>query len=131
MNNISLDTAVLPYRNDLRLLVIHVRSTNPRTSKFEFDATNATFTLDVRQLPNDGNAQTVFNEGDGQLVVKIDLIEGTDGYEMLPAATVDDMRTVVAPVGAIVSMTAELRIRRWWQANSDYIFTSSVVRVGP
>ena len=131
MNNISLDTNVLPYRDNLRLLVIHVRSTNPRTSKFEFDRPNASFKLDVRSLANDRNAPTIFDEEEGLAIASIDLLKGTGGYEMLPAATVDDMRTVVLPVGTLVSMTAELRIRRWWQAEGDFISTSSVVRIEP
>jgi hypothetical protein len=43
----------------------------------------------------------------------------------------DDMRTLVLPVGIVVSMTAELRIRSWWQRESDFISTSSVVRIEP
>ena len=130
MNNIALDTEVLPYQDDLRLLVVHVRSTNPRASKFEFDERNATFKLDIRQLPGDRAARTIFDEDEGQSIATIDLLKGTGGYEMLPGATMDDMRTVVLPVGTTISMTAELRIRRWWQRESDFISTSSVVRIG-
>lgn len=129
MNNISLDTEVLPYRDNLRLLVIHVRSTNPRTSKFEFDEQNATFKLDIRQIPGDRDARTIFDEEGGQSIASIDLLQGTGGYEMLPGAAMDDMRTMVLPVGTTVSMTAELRIRRWWQREGDFISTSSVVLI--
>ncbi|MFM0752609.1 hypothetical protein [Paraburkholderia strydomiana] len=129
MNNIALDTEVLPYQDDLRLLVIHVRSVNPRTSKFEFNEHNATFKLDIRQLPSDRAARTIFDEEEGQLFASIDLLKGTGGYEMLPGGTMDDMRTVILPVGTTVSMTAELRIRRWCQRESDFISTSSVVRI--
>jgi hypothetical protein len=132
MCNISLDTEVLLYRDDLRLLVIHVRSTNPRTSKFEFDKPNSSFKLDVRLLAIDHNAPTIFDEEDGQTIARIDFLESIDGgYEMLPAATMDDMRTFVLPVNTIVSMTAELRIRRWWQTDDDLVSTSSVVRIAP
>ncbi|CAJ0802377.1 hypothetical protein [Ralstonia holmesii] len=129
MNNISLDTKVLPYRDDLRLLVIHVRSTNPRATKFEFDETNATFKLAIRLLPIGNSAQTVLDEEFGQVIASIDLMRGSGGYELLPGATLDDMRSVVLPLGAIASLTAELKIKRWWQAEADFISTSSVVRI--
>ncbi|BCZ84762.1 hypothetical protein PTKU64_84370 [Paraburkholderia terrae] len=61
----------------------------------------------------------------------VDLLKGSGGYEMLPGATMDDMRTIVLPLGTIVSMTAELKILRWWQKEEDFVSTSSVVRVEP
>ncbi|MGF6604540.1 hypothetical protein P3T23_009296 [Paraburkholderia sp. GAS448] len=37
-NNLTLETQVLPYHDDLRLLVIHARSRNPRNVTFELSS---------------------------------------------------------------------------------------------
>jgi hypothetical protein len=131
MNNISLETEVLPYRGNLCLLVIHVRSTNPRATKFEFDDKNATYTLDIRTLADDRTDRTVFAEEAGQHVVSVDLLEGSEGFEMLPSATVDDMRSIVLPRGTIASVTAELRIKRKWRMGDDFISASAIIRIEP
>ncbi|SED35176.1 hypothetical protein SAMN02787142_3020 [Burkholderia sp. WP9] len=36
-DNITLETQVLPYHDDLRLLVAHAKSKNPRNATFELD----------------------------------------------------------------------------------------------
>ncbi|SAL07559.1 hypothetical protein AWB81_08158 [Caballeronia arationis] len=107
MNNISLDTRVLPYRDNLCLLVIHVHSTNPRASKFEFDEKNATFRLDIRLIPDGRDVRTLFEEEEGEHVESVDLIKGSGGYEMLPSASMDDMRSrSVVPIDTSPSGSA-------------------------
>ena len=60
-DNIPLETQVLPYQDDLRLLVVHVKSKSPRNASFELDSTrHDSYQLRVRKLATDAKAGTVF-----------------------------------------------------------------------
>ena len=137
-NNIALDTKVLPYRDDLRLLVVHVRSKNP--SSFEFalkSKAGDSFELRFRRIAMDKKETTVIDEDEGELIAKVDLMKNTGGeYQLLPGAEMDDMRTLVVPANAIISMTAEMQIHngssRWrGKPDADFVSASAVVRVEP
>ncbi|MCO5400750.1 hypothetical protein [Ralstonia soli] len=137
-NNITLDTKVLPYRDNLRLLVVHVRSKNPRGYEFELNSkAGDSFELRFRRIAMDRKERAVVDEDEGELIAKVDLMEKTGGeYLLLPSAEMDDMRTLVVPVGAIISMTAEMQIHngssRWrGKPDTDFISASTVVRVEP
>ena len=94
-DNITLETQVLPYHDDLRLLVIHARSKNPRNATFELDSKlHDSYQLRVRKLADYAKAGTVFREDEGNLIVSVDLLKlAGDGYEFLPNAEMDDMQT--------------------------------------
>ncbi|MFL9961344.1 hypothetical protein PQR02_09570 [Paraburkholderia sediminicola] len=111
-DNITLETQVLPYHDDLRLLVVHVKSKNPRNATFELDSTqHDSYQLRVRKLATDAKAGTVFHEDEGDLIASIDLLKlAGDNYEFLPSAEMDDMQTIVLPVGSTVQVIAEMKI---------------------
>ncbi|WP_211453784.1 hypothetical protein [Collimonas antrihumi] len=116
MVNLSMTTKVLPYKDDLRLLVVHVNSKNPRNSTIEFiQSEHDSYDLTVRKLP-DVKSGKALDIDKGELIAKIDLMPSDSlSYIFLPNAEFDDMATVVLPVGSVVSLSALL-------AKKDYDF---------
>jgi len=137
--NIASETQVLPYHDDLWLLVIHVRTKNPRPTKFELTTENHdSYMLRVSRLPDDGKMKVVYSEDTGDDWVKpIDLLARAGGdYEFLPGAEMDDMQSIVVPAGATIALTAaierDLGARdKQGKPDKDFIGASAVVHVGP
>ena len=137
-NNITLETQVLPYHDNLRLLVIHAKSKNPRNTTFEMNSKHDSSQLRVRKLVADAKAGTVFHEDEGELVASADLLKlAGDSYEFLPNAEMDDMQAVVLPVGSTVSVIAEMKIytgtrnKHGSEPDIDENATSTVVHIAP
>ncbi len=137
VNNITLETKVLPYHDKLRLLVIHVKSKNPRNVEFTLKSKlGDTFELRIRKIATDVNENTVIGEDDGSLIQKIDLMKSAEGeYQLLPSAETDDMRTIVVPVNTTVSLTAEMNIHngdiKQGKPDTDFNSASTIVRIEP
>lgn len=136
--NMALNTEVLPYRDDLRLLVVHVKTKNPRSVEFELNRKlNDSFVLRLRKVPADAKAGSVIGEDEGQILAKSDLMRGTGGeYVYLPGAEMDDMRVIVLPAHTTVSLMAEMQIHNGTtdehgKPDSDFVSISKVVRVEP
>ena len=139
-NNVTLETKVLPYHDDLRLLVVHVISKNPRSSKFTLDVKHGDiFKLRIQKIPMDSKAGTVIseNEDEANLIETIDLLGNDSGeYELLPNAELDDMNSIVLPVHTMVQVTAEMEIPNGdidkdGKPDTDYISRSTAVRIEP
>lgn len=137
-NNITLETQVLPYHDDLRLLVVHVKSKNPRSATFELDASKKdSYELRVRKLAADAKAGTVFHEDEGDLIASADLLKLAGGdYEFLPGAEMDDMQTIVLPASSTVSVIAEMKIHtgtrdKNGEPDVDENATSAIVHIEP
>ncbi|WP_061534213.1 hypothetical protein [Collimonas arenae] len=127
MVNLSMTTEVLPYKDDLRLLVVHVKSKNPRNSTIEFiQNEHDSYDLTVRKLP-EVKAGKEMDIDKGELIAKIDFMP-TDAlsYMFLPNAEFDDMATVVLPVGSVVSLSAVLA-----KKDSDFVPVNQVVEIKP
>lgn len=79
---------MLPNHVELRLLVVHVTSKNPRSATLELDAGKKdSYQLRVHKLSADAKIRTVFHEDEGDLIAMIDLLKLTSGgYEFLPSA---------------------------------------------
>jgi hypothetical protein len=108
--NVSIETQVLPYSDDTRLLVVHVKSKNPRNATFElFSKDHDSFLLRVRKIDPRSKVGTVFPEDKGNLIATVDLLAHAGGdYQFVPGAEMDDMQAIVVPVGTTVSLTAEM-----------------------
>ncbi|WP_074772187.1 hypothetical protein [Paraburkholderia fungorum] len=137
-DNITLETQILPYRGDLRLLVVHAKSKNPRNTTFELNsALGDTYQLRIRKLTPDAKAGTVFHEDEGDLIASVDLLKlAGDSYEFLPNAEMDDMQTIVLPVDSTVQVITEMKIHtgttdKNGQPDIDENSTSAVVHIGP
>ncbi|MFM0062923.1 hypothetical protein [Paraburkholderia aspalathi] len=135
-NNITLKTEVLPYHDDLRLLVIHVQSKNPRPNKFELQSTqHDSFELRVRRLAADAAVGKVFHEDEGDMIAHADLLQLAGGvYEFLPQAEMDDMQAVVVKANTWVSVIADMKIHTGTrdvhgQPDIDENATSAVVYI--
>ena len=134
ISNITIQAQVLPYRDNLRLVVVHVKTKNPRPVAFEINHKNGIFVLHVKKIASNLPANTVIDEDDGALVKDVDLIPGDrDGsYKWLPSAEYDDMQAIVVETGTILSLSAEMqRGRSPTDPDNDFISASTIVRVEP
>ncbi|MCA8277650.1 hypothetical protein LGN17_34770 [Burkholderia sp. AU30280] len=138
-SNLSIETQVLPYRDDLRLLVVHVKSKNPRSVAFRLIKKDGdSFVLHVQRVSDDAKANAIVTPGKQDAVVPdIDLLADTGGeYEFAPNAEMDDMRTIVLKVGSTVALTADMEANNGaldahGKPDTDFVSASTVVHVGP
>ncbi len=107
MVNLEVATDVLPYGKDTRLLVVHVKSKNPRPIELDVDKSNGSFTLTVRSVPDGLKPNSTITTDDGNLLATRDLMPD-DGYLFLPDAEFDDVVGVIVPTGATVAISARL-----------------------
>jgi hypothetical protein len=131
MNNIAIETNVLPYHDNLRLLVVHVKSKNPRNYEFILNSKQGdTFELRVRKIAMNAKENTVIAEDKEDLIQKVDLMKGTGGeYQFLPGAETDDMNSIVLPLNTTVSLTAKMN--KNGEPDIDFMSTSTIVRIEP
>lgn len=137
-NNITLETKVLPYHDNLRLLVIHVKSKNPRNYEFDLDSDDGdSYELRIRKVAMDAKLETIIGEDQGELIQKVDFLKESGGaYEFLSGSEMDDMRSIVLPVNTMVQLTAEMQIHTGTtgekgKPDTDFVSASQVVRVEP
>lgn len=138
-SNLSLETQVLPYRDDLRLLVLHVKSKNPRSVAFHLVKKDGdSFVLRVQRVSDDAKANTIIATDKRDAVIpNIDLLADTGGeYEFASNAEMDDMRTIVLKVGSTVVLTADMEahngtLGKHGKPDTDFVSASTVVHVGP
>jgi hypothetical protein len=138
-NNLSLETSVLPYHGDLCLLVVHVKSKNPRSIEFDLVKKDGdSFGLRIHKVADDAKENTVIDADTGGAVVPdIDLLAKTGGeYDFAPNAEMDDMRTIAVKCGTTVALTADMEVANGTldehgKPDTDFISTSAVVHVAP
>jgi hypothetical protein len=138
-NNLTLDTQVLPYHGDLRLLVVHVKSKNPRSVEFDLVKKDGdSFVLRVQRMSDDAQADTILEPDRRNVIVPdIDLMARTGGeYDFAPNAEMDDMRTIVLKVGSTVVLTADMEtnngtLDEHGKPDHDFISASAVVHIAP
>lgn len=137
-SNVTIETQVLPYRDDLRLLVVHVKAKNPRTATFELESRlHDSYALRVRKIADAAKVGAVFYEDTGDVLADIDLLAHVGGdYEFVPGAEMDDMETIVLPVGTTVSLKADMQMHngtldKRGNPDTDTNGASAVVRIAP
>ncbi|MCP1120505.1 hypothetical protein [Robbsia andropogonis] len=128
--NLSVDASVMPYRDNLRMIVVHVHAKNPRPVALELRSKDHdSYSLKIRQIDTGGKAGDVIEEGTGKIVATADLLKTAGGdYEFLPGADMDDMPAFILPLGSTVEITATVT-RREGGIDEDSNATSTVVRV--
>ncbi|MCA8094431.1 hypothetical protein LGM65_26755 [Burkholderia anthina] len=128
--NLTIDASVLPYRDDLRIVVVHVHAKNPRPVTFQLSSkAGDTYELRVRQVTPDKGANAVIDEDSGTILATADLMTGTGGlYEFLPGAEMDDMRMFILPAGTTVAITAAVTQHKS-RPDEDTNAVSTVVHV--
>lgn len=136
--NVAIETQVLPYSDNMRLLVVHVKSKNFRNTTFElFSKEHDSFVLRGRKLATDEKAGTVFPEDQGDILATVDILARQGGdYEFVPGAEMDDMQAIVVPVGTTVSLTADMEMHtgtldEHGKPDTDTNGASAVVHIGP
>lgn len=138
-NNLALETQVLPYHDDLRLLVVHVKSKNPRNVTFNLRKKDGdSFVLRVQRIEDDAKVNTIIDPDERNVVVPdMDLMANTGGeYEFAPNAEMDDMRTIVLKVGSTLVLTADMEthngtLDEHGKPDTDFVSTSTVVHIAP
>ncbi len=126
----NLDANILSYRDNLRLVVVHVHTKNPRPVKFRlYRKAGDAYELRLRQVDPRKAANDVIDEDTGTVLAKADLMVGTGNlYEFLPGAEMDDMRVFVLPAGTTVAITAEVTQHKG-KPGEDSNSISTVVRL--
>jgi hypothetical protein len=133
VDNISIQTEVLPYHDDLRLLVVHVKSKNPRLARLEFSKSEGTFDVAVRKIPLNLKEKDKIDDETGEQIAKIDLVP-PDGYELLPNSEFDDIATVVVHHGDMLYVTADMEIENGTltkdnKPDHDFVSASTIVHI--
>ncbi|KVD91333.1 hypothetical protein WS63_11470 [Burkholderia stagnalis] len=126
--NLSVSTEVIPYHDDLALLVVHVRSKNPRSSEVDVEPPDGKFRLTIRELPKAKQKGSIIDPDDPAdahaFTKTIDLLP-KDGYVFAPGADFEDATSVVLPLGTKVWVSARLDF------SGDYVSTSDIAIVEP
>lgn len=132
--NIKLETHVLPYRDNLRLLVVNVKSINSRPSEIELDGGKCDrYELSFRALPPDLSENEVIREDSGTLIKTEDLLPKSVPYDFMPGLEMTDMRAIVVKPNSNVLVFAEIDKMNNGCAGSkddfDFVSASTVVNV--
>ncbi len=139
-DNLILETKVLPYHDNLRLLVVHVISKNPRNFRFVLNSKHGdSFKLRIQKIPTNRKVETVIGEDEDKanLIKTIDILANDSGeYELLPNAELDDMNSIVLKAHTLVQLTAEIdrpngSTTKDGKPDSDFISKSAIVRIEP
>jgi len=127
MVNVEIQTEVLPYKDDLRMLVVHVKSKNPWNRLIEFDkAENDSYTLTARKVATGLKAGATVDLDKGESIGEIDLMPTDSVYSFVPNAELDDVKAFILPVNTLVSLSAQLSM-----PGSDFVRAQKVVEVKP
>jgi len=126
--NLNISTEVIPYHDNLALLVVHVRSRNPRNSKVSLNPPNDAFKLMIKELPKGADKGSIIDPNDNVdpkgFSMTVNLLP-KDGYDFDPGADFEDATAVVLPIGTKVWLTTELDYR------GDFVSTSNIAVVEP
>ncbi|HTD06346.1 hypothetical protein [Undibacterium sp.] len=133
VSNMSIETQVLPYKDDLRLVVVHVKLKNPRPTELDIDRSSGSYKLLVRKIPDGLKSGAVIHEGEGELIAKVDLFPA-DGLVLLPNSELGDMASVVLPAGTTVAFTADLEFANGTKTKDgkpdhDFVSVSTITQV--
>lgn len=127
MVNLDVTTEVLPYKDNLRMLVVRVRSKNPRAASIEFyRAEKDSFTLTVRKIPDGMKEGAALDIEKGALIKEVDLMPRDGDYLFLPNAEFEDMATVILPANEVVSLAVSLG-----DHEGNFVSVERVVEVKP
>lgn len=121
--NLSISTQVIPYHDDLALLVIHVHPKNPRDQEVNLDPGRDAYKVTVEWIPDGKPIGTVMDDNlpaSGVFPATISMMP-KDGYTFLPGADFDDATSIVVPMGSKLWITAEV------DYEGDYVVANSIV----
>lgn len=133
--NVKLETKVLPYRDKLRLLVVNIKSVNPRHFETELDRRKGdVFELRFREIPSEMNQWDVTDEDEGKLIRTVNILPEDVPYDFVPGLEMDDMRAIVVPVNTTVLVTAEIDRRngtldKAGKPDVDFVSASTAVSI--
>ena len=125
--NMSITTEVIPYHDNLALLVIHVHPANPRNIAIDLDSKRDVYQVTVKEIPEGKPIGTVLNPNDTVTtgINKTIPMMPHDGYTFLPGASFTDSTSLVVPYGVKLWVGAEL------DYDGDYVGTDDIIVVAP
>ena len=127
MVNLEIQTEILPYKDDLRMLVVHMKSKNPWNRLIEFDkAENDSYTLTARKVATGLKAGATVDLDKGESIGEIDLMPTDSVYSFVPNAELDDVKAFILPVNTLVSLSVEITTQ-----GTDFVPAQKVVEVKP
>ena len=137
--NMHVEAKVLPYHDNLRLLVIHAITKNPRNFQITLSSKEGdSYKLRIQKIPSNAKEWTVFNEDEDKtnLIATVDLLKNAKGeYAFAPNSEFDDTNTIVLPVHTIVQLTADMETNSDSSTNNepnpDFNSASTVIRIEP
>jgi hypothetical protein len=117
-------TETIPYTDNLRLLVIHIKPKN--IGKVVFEPGKKGFHLLIKKLPKSAKYGELLEFAKAKTFKTVDLLRNDpDGYTLEPGAEYDEVESLVASAGDIFYIEAEL----WWSNDQDSVMSKIVVRV--
>jgi len=127
MVNLDIQTEVLPYKDDLRMLVVHVKSKNPRNRLIELDkAENDSYTLTVRKIATGLKSGAAVDFNKGEPIGEADFMPDDGVYSFVPNAEFDDVAAFILPVNTLVCLSAKLTTQ-----GTDFVPAQRVVEINP
>jgi len=126
--NLSLETEVLPYRDNLRLLVVHVVSKNARPYASHMNIKDRdSFKLLFREIPTDLKEGVIINDDKIPPTKSADILtEGGGEYSFLPSSELRDTRTFIVSKDKIIAVTAEIQDGLM---SESYVSATKIVRI--
>lgn len=119
---LNITTETLPYKGDLKLLVVHVESENRSQRLIELNKDTDSFKLTVRKVPDGLPESATVSTDDGEVVVSKNLLPDDD-WQLLPRSKFDDTVGLVLRVNSRVSVLAKLT------HDEDYVSVGKIVHV--
>lgn len=119
---LNITTETLPYKGDLKLLVVHVESENRSQRLIELDKDTDSFKLIVRKVPDGLAENALVSTDEGEVVASKNLLPGDD-WQLLPRSKFDDTVGLVLRTNSRVSLFAKLT------HDEDYVSAGKIVHV--
>jgi len=121
---LTASTETIPYTNNLRLLVIHIKPKN--IGKVVFAPGKKGFHLFIKKLPKSATYGELIELAKAKEFKTVDLLRNDpDGYLLEPGVEYDEVESLVASPGDLFYIEAEL----WWSNDEDFVNIKEVVRV--
>ena len=108
--NLSIQTEVLPYHDDLRMLVVNLVSKNPRPYVNEIsDKNKDSFKLYFREIQKDLTDGSIIDDDKIKDIQTVDILKDAGGdYAFFPSSELNETRTLIVHKDKVISVTAKI-----------------------
>ncbi|HEY5995258.1 MAG TPA: hypothetical protein VIU46_11745 [Gallionellaceae bacterium] len=133
--NLKIETKVQPYHDNLRLLIVNVKTINPRNFEIELNSKlKDRYELSFNKIPGALKENSIFDEDGGDLIQKVSLLPEDTPYDFVPGIEFDDMRTIVVPAKSTILIKAEIQahtgeLDEQGKPDTEFVSSSTVVHI--